>query len=460
MRRPRFLFTEGFRLTALLAGLFITSSLALMAAMYFVTNDALTSNFLKSVDSDFSTIESGFKDKGRAEVIEVIGQLTAAPSPSRYYLLQDETGKKLAGNLPAMAPLFATAWIDAPDGVKNRTEHRILGEGRSLSDGSYLFVGADGYELSDAKEHIIQVFAGVTGIAIVLTLAVGALLSGGALKRLDDIIDVCRAVAANQWNRRIALSGGSREAELLASTINGMLDRISALMETLRQVSSDIAHDLRTPLTHMRQRLEHAQRNGATSEEHVAALERALADTDQILGIFTALLSLSHIEAGMQTARVGLVDLAALLTELTQLYGPVADDRGQRLDAKIAPGVMVAGDKALLTQMFSNLIENALHHSPAGTAVHVSLEIVNGEAVARVTDTGPGVAAADRELIFNRFWRAERSRTTPGHGLGLALVAAIAKVHRVTIDLADNRPGLVVGLRFAPVPPEAVATPA
>ncbi len=448
MRRFRVLFTEGFRLTALLTGLFITSSLALMVAMYVVTNDALTTSFLKSIQNDFSTLQSAFKEEGRDEVIEVIGQLTAAPSPSRYYLLQDQSGQKLAGNLSAMTPTFETSWIDPPAGTRNRREHRIFGEGRALPDGSYLFVGADGFELSEAKEHIFDVFAAITGIAILLTLAVGALLSGGALKRIDSIIDVCRAVAANQWNRRITLTGGSREAELLATTINTMLDRISLLMESLRQVSSDIAHDLRTPLTHMRQRLEQAQRNGASDVEHVAALERALADTDEILAIFTALLNLSHIEAGMQTARVGPVNLTALLTDITQLYAPVADDRRQHLQAALAPDVMVEGDKALLTQMFSNLIENALHHGPEGTDVKVSLETLNGEAIARVSDTGPGVAPADREFIFNRFWRAERSRSTPGHGLGLALVAAIAKVHRVTIDLADNEPGLSVGLRF------------
>ena len=458
MRRFRVLFTEGFRLTALLTGLFVTSSLALMVAMYIVTDNALTANSLKSVESDFGAMDNAFRSGGQAEVVEIIGQLTAPTAPSRYYLLQDPRGQKLAGNLPAMTPLFEATWIEPPAGVQNRREHKILGEGRSLADGNYLFVGADGYELSEAKEHIFDVFAAITGIAILLTLAVGALLSGGALRRIDSIIDVCRAVAANQWNRRIALTGGSREAELLATTINGMLDRISDLMESLRQVSSDIAHDLRTPLTHMRQRLEQAQRSGATSEEHVAALERALTDTDEILAIFTALLNLSHIEAGMQTARVGPVNLSALLTDLAQLYAPVADDRGQKLLASVAPDVMVAGDKALLTQMFSNLIENALHHSPEGTAVHVALDIAGGEAVARVSDTGPGVAPADREMIFNRFWRAERSRSTPGHGLGLALVAAIAKVHRVTIDLTDNQPGLVVGLRFAQTKPEAAPT--
>ena len=449
MRRFRVLFTDSFRLTALLSALFVVSSLALMGAMYLVTDNALTTSFLNSVRADFGAAESAFASEGQSEVIEVVGQLTASPRPAKYYLLQDKSGQKLAGNLPAMTPVFTTTWIDAPHDVRNRDEHRILGEGHTLADGSYLFAGADAHELIEAREHIFQVFAAITGLAIFLTLALGAFLSGGALKRVDDIVEVCRAIAANQWDRRIVITGANRDSELLAWTINRMLDRISDLMESLRQVSSDIAHDLRTPLTHMRQRLERAQREGQQPGAKDAALERALADTDEILEVFTALLNLAHIEAGMRAARESEVNLTALLTELTQIFEPVADDNGHRLDAEIAPNVMVRGDKTLLAQMFSNLIENAIRHSPSGARVYVGLDVRDGEPVAQVSDTGPGVAPAERGLIFRRFWRAERSRSSPGHGLGLSLVAAIAKVHRVTIDLDDNRPGLIVGLRFA-----------
>jgi signal transduction histidine kinase len=448
--------TESFRLAALLALLFISASIGLAATMFVATKNALDAEFIGSVRSNIAAVEEAYRNEGLAEAIEIVRQLTATAGGNDYYLLQDQQGTKLAGNLPAMAPVFVRTMLPPPAGVAQLPEpgeHGILGEGKLLPDGSYLFVGADGYELTELREHILLVFALVTGGTIVLALGAGAFLSAGVLRRTDAIVAVCRAIAADRWDQRVPVRAAGGESDLLAITINGMLDRLAALMENLRQVSTDIAHDLRTPLTHMRQRLERAQAEAATTGDYALAVERALLDSEEILSIFSALLSLSQIEAGARSARLSPVDLSGLLTHLAETYRPVADDHGHAFTASIERGVTVTGDRALLMQMFANLIENAIRHSSRGA--HIALTL--GASSAQIVDSGPGVREADRERIFDRFWRGEASRGTPGNGLGMSLVAAIAKLHGIAIELGDNRPGLAVTLHFAAAARQTIA---
>ena len=452
-RSARIFRTESFRLAALLALLFIGASLTLATAMYVVTENALKADFIAQVRGNIAGVEEAYRNEGLPESIEIIRQLTATSATSDYYLLQDQAGAKLAGNLPAMTPVFAQSLLPAPPGRRNPAEHGVLGEGKLLPDGSYLFVGADIYQLMELREHILTTFGTITAATIVLTLAAGMLLSAGVLKRTDAIVEVCRAIAANRWDRRVPVQKAGTESDLLAGTVNTMLDRLAALMENLRQVSTDIAHDLRTPLTHMRQRLERAQIEARTPEDYAHVLERALADSDEILSVFSAQLSLSQIEAGMRPANLAAVDLSQLLTHLGEAYRPVADDSGHHLTTEIQPHISVTGDRALLMQMFANLIENAIRHCPRGASLKVKLASRGGVVAVEVADTGPGIAAADRSRVFDRFWRAEASRAMPGHGLGLSLVAAIAKLHNVRIDLRDNHPGLIAELSFQSAEP-------
>ena len=453
VRPARIFRTDSFRLTALLAVLFIGSSFVLTAAMYLVTANALNADFMGSIRGNIAAVEEAYRNEGLPESIEIVRQLTASPATNDYYLLQDQGGAKLAGNLPAMRPIFAASLVPPPAETVHPHEHAVFGEGKLLPDGSYLFVGADSHQLTEAREHTLLVFILITGATIALALGAGTFLSLGVLKRTDAIVDVCRAVAANRWDRRVPVHDPATENDLLAVTINGMLDRVAALMENLRQVSTDIAHDLRTPLTHMRQRLERAQIDARTPEEYGAAMERALADSDELLTIFSALLSMAQIDAGFRPATSGTVDLSELLGHLADTYRPVADDHGHRLSAYFPPGANVRGDRALLMQMFANLIENAIRHSPAGAKIDISLSRGANTVVARIADNGPGIPADDRQRVFHRFWRGESSRGTPGHGLGLALVEVIARQHGVTITLADNAPGLAAELSFPAAAP-------
>jgi signal transduction histidine kinase len=234
----------------------------------------------------------------------------------------------------------------------------------------------------------------------------------------------------------------------LAVNLNAMLDRIQALMESLKRVSDDIAHDLRTPLSRLRHRLEAAR--GRTGPEGDAVIEQSLAEVDAILETFSALLRISQIEAGARRAAFAEVSLERILSTLSEAYAPVAEDRGQRLKTVRTAVPPILGDRELLTQMVANLIENSIRHCPPGVEITVALALENGAPLLSIADTGPGIPARERENVLRRFYRLESSRTTPGSGLGLALVKAVADLHGASIELADNSPGLRVTVRFPP----------
>jgi signal transduction histidine kinase len=226
-------------------------------------------------------------------------------------------------------------------------------------------------------------------------------------------------------------------------------------MEGLRQVTNDIAHDLRTPLTRLRQRLETARLKARTVEDYTSILDSTLGDTDQILRTFGAMLRIAQIEAGTARSRFTDVDLSDVLRAIVDLYAAFAEDQKQELSGQIVEGVRVHGDRELLTQMLVNLVENALRHSPAGTRIAVRLERPDGAILCTIADNGPGIPKDEHDKVFRRFYRLDSSRATPGSGLGLSLVAAIAELHGIAVILGDNHPGLAVTLRFAPVTPQS-----
>jgi signal transduction histidine kinase len=227
-----------------------------------------------------------------------------------------------------------------------------------------------------------------------------------------------------------------------------MLSRIGQLMDNLSQVSNDIAHDLRTPVTHLRHRLERARADCRTPEEYAASLEAAITKADEILGLFAALLRIAQIEGGERRAAFTSLDLGALLDQLREMFDPVAEEAGHSLRLTSAPGLVIRGDRQLLTQLFSNLIENAVVHTPPGTHITLSLRAVSGQAVAQVSDDGPGVPVEEHERVFRRLYRREASRTQPGHGLGLSLAAAIAELHGASIRILKEGPGMSVEVSF------------
>jgi signal transduction histidine kinase len=271
----------------------------------------------------------------------------------------------------------------------------------------------------------------------------GWLVSSRFLSRIDEITKAADGIIGGDMGRRIPIRGTNDDFDRLAATLNRMLDRIAGLLENLRQVSNDIAHDLKTPLTHLRNRLVAAKSN---SHDKEAAIDAAIGDTEEILETFSALLRIAQIESGTRRSGFREVDLSWLFETVAEDFRPVAEEEGKSLVPVIQPGLTTTGDKDLLVQMLANLLENAIRHTPAGTQIELSLARMASGFVASVADNGPGVPADERERIFRRFYRLEKSRTTQGSGLGLSLVAAIADLHGIAVAAWDNAPGLSVSM--------------
>jgi signal transduction histidine kinase len=271
----------------------------------------------------------------------------------------------------------------------------------------------------------------------------GALLIRSLFRRMiRDISTTTRAIARGDLTRRIQKTGDGDEFDELAEIINDMLDRISRLMDGVRQVSNAIAHDLRTPITRARTRLEDASLHAHSAEDLQSAIERATLDLDGIVGVFEALLRIAEIEAGSRRAAFAPIDLAPMLHDIDELYRAVAEERGLYLETIIADHLPLLGDRELVQQAVANLLDNALKFSATGTTVSFIARQDDAIIEIAIADRGPGISDEDRDRATERFFRAESARSTSGSGLGLALVAAVAQLHNGTLHLADNHPGL------------------
>ncbi len=445
----RLLRSYSFRLTLLYVGLFGISVLVIFAVVYAATTSYLTRGLELSVEAEMSTLLNARSDGGLPGLIKAVDEY---PSGATYHLiytlLQDGSGRRLAGNLPAQRA--TTGWQDLPlpageDGADEG--NTIHAKGLIVND-LYLLVGESTFQLGETREFIARSMGWGLLVTAALALLGGMVMSASLLRRVEVVRRTAQEIMAGDLFRRMPTRGTGDDFDQLSASLNEMLDRIQALMEGLRQVSNDIAHDLRTPLTRLRQRLEAARLKARTVDDYAIAVDSTLADTDQILRTFGAMLRIAQIEAGTARSRFTTVDLSGVLRAIVDLYAAFAEDQQQVLTGRIADGVAVHGDRELLTQMLVNLVENALRHSPAGTAVEVKLERQADGVVCSIADNGPGIPKEEHDKVFRRFYRLDASRATPGSGLGLSLVAAIAELHGVAVSLADNQPGLRVELRF------------
>jgi signal transduction histidine kinase len=450
----RLLRTASFRLAAAYAGLFAISTAALFLIVYWITGTALVSQLRTGIEADSEALVGEFRAGGQAQLAHAIDRRTAGRSTGVHFIfLGDAQGKFVAGNFtPAKV---ATGWLDLsverPDLIDedgDRDTPQLIAFGRTLSPELMLVVGEDSHHVVEAQEALLHAFAWAGSVVVLLALLGGATLSGTWLRRIDAINRASRKIVAGAFSQRLPISGTNDELDQLGVTLNEMLARIESLMENLQQVSTDIAHDLRTPLSRLRQRLEGARLEARTLSECQQSIGEAIEDTDSILAIFAALLRIAQIESGTLRSGFARVDLSALAQNVADIYGPVAEDAGQTLQARVESNIAVPGDRDLLMQLTVNLLENAIRH--AGTGARIELEVREHEGVPMliVSDNGPGIPAAERDVVFRRFHRTEIARSTPGNGLGLALVKAIAELHHIAIRLEDNKPGLRVALRF------------
>ena len=435
--RTRFLHTEAFRLSAIYAAIFAASMLVLGGMMLLIAQRAFHDQIVQFSQADIAAIQNGYDNEGLHEAREVVQQSMAAPGVSDFLLLQQD-GHKIAGNLPAMAPRVGVFTLTS-DG------REILGVGQLLAPGIYAWSGSDLARARVARQQMMQTMAWLFAAALLLAAAGGALVSRSFLRKSDAMARACRAIMDGDLRARIPVRGTQDELDRLAGTINEMLDRIAALMENLRQVTNDIAHDLRTPVSHLRQGLERARE---TPADLAQALETAIHKTDEILALFAALLRIAQIEGGARRAAFTGVELAALLLHMREIFAPVAEAADHALVVEIAQEVEVRGDRALLIQLLSNLIENAILHTPAGTHIILSLGRIDGRAAITVADDGPGVPAGEHAKLFQRLYRREASRTHPGYGLGLSTAQAIAELHGAEIGVVPGTAGFAIRIRF------------
>ena len=453
--RNNFLKSTSFRLLAWYAAVFVASVAILLLIVYWITLAALDQQLSESVEREADVLANLYHERGAESTVRAI-QLRIADlrPPRRYYLLQDASGERIAGNLPPMPAREGEMVLPVSFLFKDRRPrseeavdaHPVVATGRRLEKGEFLLVGENRYRATKAREAILHAFGWGIVITVLLAAGGGAALGVGFLRRIEAINRTTRSIMDGDLSQRVPTRGGEDEMDQLAINLNAMLDRIQALMETLKRVSDDIAHDLRTPLSRLRHQLESARTGMGPSGERV--IEQSISELDAILDTFAALLRIAQIESGARQTAFSDVSLSRILATVSEAYGAVAEDQRQKLEVCVGSDLSIRGDRGLLTQMVANLVENAIRHCPAGARISVSLEQNGRGPVLSIADTGPGIPASERENVFRRFYRLETSRTTPGSGLGLALVKAVADLHGAAVGLYDNRPGLRVNIRF------------
>jgi signal transduction histidine kinase len=421
------LYTAAFALAVVVVG-----TITLLA-----TRAALRQQFDARINAEAAGLAQEFRTEGLSSVVQAVGERDRSPGALDYGL-QGPHGEPVAGKLAqAKAPL---GWSTLRKSGETESI-RVLTT--ALPDGHRLVVG-NVDEQSEALQHtVLQGFAWAFAGVVVLGFLGGYGLSRAVHRRLATMTDAAEAIIEGDLARRIPEQGSDDDLDRVAATFNRMLDRIAALMETLRQVSDDIAHDLRTPLTRLRQRLE-ASLTLVTPQERAEAIGGALADMDAILETFAGLLRIAQIEGGARRTAFRPLDLAPLARTVVEDFAPSAEDSGQALSLEGESPLIVEGDPELLTQMLVNLVDNALRHAGPGAQIRVRAAGQGADVVVSVIDNGPGVPEGERARVFDRFYRLERNRSTPGSGLGLALVAAIARLHGASVSLADASPGLEV----------------
>ena len=441
----RILPSATFRLTLISAGLFVVSACVLFATVFVIATAAMQNDMrevLRTEALQLAEIDRRYGLLGLAE--QVTRRMSYRTRGPIYYLVQAPTQQVVVGNLPGMPPVEGVV-----DFVHDRDEPsdaraKLTGFGLTLPDGTFVLVAQDASRMIDMQHAIVRAFIWAGALTLLLAIGGGVLLGGNFVRRIDTIGRTSRAIMEGDLSARIPVRGNSDEIDQLVIGLNAMLDRIQQLLDGLRQVSSDIAHDLRTPLGRLRQKLEDAREHASTTAEYQAATEAALTEADSLLEIFSALLRIAQIEAGAQKSGFTDVDLSELMHSIAEAYEPSAEDSQHKLEVDVAPGVTITGDRQLLAQLFSNLVENALTHTPDGSTVRLALYPKTDGFEAEVADNGPGIPTEEREKVFDRFYRLDRSRTTKGSGLGLALVKAIATLHGMTLKLEDHHPGLAV----------------
>jgi signal transduction histidine kinase len=429
---------------------FSSAIFAVLGYVYWNTITYVTERSDHAIATESAVLLETYSASGRSGLIGMIDRRKADRFFDEWrYLLADPSFHYVAGNLRRWPASLRgeQGWADF-----TRDEEPFRASYRTLSDGFRLLVGRKTDDLGNFREIIAIGLAWAAGLFLLLAAAAGISTSRRSVARIEAINAMSRTIIETGLRERIPMRGTRDEWDELAHNLNSMLDRIEELVETNRQVSDNVAHDLRTPLTRMRGRLERAYHRPLDRTQYHALVGDVILELDAILQTFASLLRITQIEARNRTAGFRPIDLSEVACEVVELFDPAAEENRVTLKHFVGERVHMVGDRDLLFDALSNLVDNALKHGGSRGEVAVGVSTSAEGAVLAVTDRGPGIPVDEHKHVLQRFYRLERSRNTPGNGLGLSLVAAVAKLHGARIEMADNSPGLRIELRFPSLP--------
>jgi signal transduction histidine kinase len=446
MPLPRLFRTTAFRLTLLFLALFAVSAAAFLTYIYVATAGEVTRRADEEVSREMVSLQTVYARGGLDALNQELIERAVGDRPFLYLLMKPD-GTPITGNLaetpiqPKTAANARTSFrISQTDADGAVVRHHGWGRQLRLPTGELLFVGAD---VGEAQVYVLRIVRAIWGagvLVIVLGLAGGLIVSRNVSRGMAGLAEVVTKVEGGDLRARAPVRGVRDEYDELAAGLNAMLDRVERLMGGLRHAGDAIAHDLRSPLTRMRARLEVAMIEvEAGKTDPTAALVQALEDSDQVLKTFNAVLAISRLQAAGQAPDPVRFDPSDLAASVAELYEPLCEDKGVTFAAQLSSGLSVSGNREFIAQALANLLDNAVKYTPSGGAVMLrTRRRSSGEIELSVTDTGPGVPEADRERVTERFVRLEQSRTQPGAGLGLSLVAAVAEAHGGRVELSEG----------------------
>ena len=454
--------TTAFRLAAGTVAIFLVVASLLIAIVLWQTNEVLTAQVMATLTAEQAAIRAEAGAASAVASTQAIAARSRPEGPGLYYLA-DSAGHKLAGNLSRTPPEIAAA---APSGTSggvfryrptlapNERDHLGVAVVRPTDDGGTLVIGRDITDQRAFADGLKRLFILSLAALTAAGLATALFVSRVVLSRIEGINTASREIMAGDISRRIPLQGTRDELDGLAANLNAMLERNEQLVSGLKEVSENIAHDLKTPLSRLRNRLEGALRLPDGTPGQHEALTRGIEDADDLIKTFNALLLIARLEADSLDKAAAPVDCGSLVRDVAELYAPAAEEQGLTLSIDAAPLPPIHANRELIGQAVANLIENAMKYAPAGQqgvaapTIRVTASSRADSIEIAVADHGPGIPAADRERVFKRFVRLDQSRSRPGTGLGLSLVSAVARLHGGRVELGDNAPGLIVRLIF------------
>ena len=449
MRLNRRLRSSPLRLAVGYVALFGGSAVLLLAFVYWSTAGYMLRQADATTEAEIAGLAERYRGGGLRGLTALIEErLARQPSGSSLYLVTDFAYRPYVGNLsgwPQVTP-DADGWLDFQlDRRDGEPVHRARAKPFRLQGGFHLLAGRDMYELQAMSATIVRTMAWGLVLTVVLALAGGVVLSRGRIRRIAEINRSLDHVMTGDLTRRIPTDPTGDDIEQLVDNLNRMLDELEKLVDGVRRVSDNIAHDLRTPLARLRNQLDLLGQRDESLERR-AIIEQATVEADGLLRTFNALLRIARIESGQPRQTFTTVDVSTLIADVAELYAPLLDDAGVTLTIGQAAGLTVMGDRDLLFQAVANLADNALTHLPSGSRVEIGAARTDDGVRLTVADNGPGIPPAERGRVLERFYRLDTSRSTPGAGLGLSLVAAVAELHHARLELTDNDPGLQVAL--------------